>query len=226
MVVLLTGPSRHSLEATARRPRPANVDAGGFPRRRRLSCAKERPAQHGNPRHAHRIIKGTVSSRGHLRAQPGGAVRPGGNPRSAQRQDRQNLTADLPRARARAHPAPPAALTAAQPVESYTLHAADADVERRSSTAADKSEPRAGRGARLEHLWPSLDWMPAPPHNGAVGGHRLRSLGPRPIIRCHTGNQRKLPLWPLAQSPRRQGNANGYRATGDAGVPRRARQAC
>lgn len=49
-------------------PRPANVDAGGFPRRHRLSCAKERSAQPGAPAsRAHRIIKGIVFSRGYGR---------------------------------------------------------------------------------------------------------------------------------------------------------------
>lgn len=71
MVVLLTGRSRHALGPPPARPRPANVDAGGFPRRRGLSCANERLAQHGTSGRAHRIITGTVSSRGHLRAQPG-----------------------------------------------------------------------------------------------------------------------------------------------------------
>ena len=103
MVVLLTGPSRHAAVAITR---PATAEPGGFPRRRELSCAKERLAQLAIPGRAHRIITGTVSSRGHLTRPAGDAARPGANPRSIHRQARQNLTADLPRARA--HQAPPA----------------------------------------------------------------------------------------------------------------------
>jgi hypothetical protein len=55
-----------------------------------------------------------------------GAVRPGGNPRSVQRQGRPNLTADLPRARA--HQPPPTTLAATHTAEPYALHAAEASV--------------------------------------------------------------------------------------------------
>ena len=78
----------------------------------------------------------------------GGAVRPGGNPRSVQRQARQNLTADLPRARA--HQARWATLAATHPAEPYALHAAEESVpqcepftrRRRSERATSGSPPR------------------------------------------------------------------------------------
>ncbi len=93
-----------------------------------------------------------ASSRGrHLRAQPGDAVRPGGNPRSVQRQARQNLTTDLPRARA--HQAPPATLAATHPNEPYTPRAArrrakacaaSSNDARRTSPATDELRQCAG----------------------------------------------------------------------------------
>ena len=46
------------------------------------------------------------------------------DPRSVQRQARQNLTVDLPRAQA--HQAPWATLAATRPAEPYALHAAEA----------------------------------------------------------------------------------------------------
>jgi hypothetical protein len=105
MALLLTGRSRHAPGPPPARPRPASADAGGFPRRRGPGCAGERLARHGTPSRAHRIITGTVSSRGHLRARPGRGTA-SREPHSVQRQARQDQTADLPRARA--HQAPPA----------------------------------------------------------------------------------------------------------------------
>jgi hypothetical protein len=49
MVVLLTGRSRHAPGPPPARPRPASADADRFPRRRGLSCTKQRLAQHGTP---------------------------------------------------------------------------------------------------------------------------------------------------------------------------------
>jgi hypothetical protein len=123
MVILLTGRSCHALGPPPAWPRPANVDAGGLPRRRGLSCANERLAQHGTPA----ALTGSSRARSvHARVPAraaGGAVRPGANPRSVLRQARQNLTADLPEPGLTRHRAW-ATLAATHPAEPYVLHAA------------------------------------------------------------------------------------------------------